>query len=150
MIDKKKSNSDSSCREQQGKEGIIRNSDGTFAKGSISPGGFQNHPEHRHNGSWHKENTPRYKIECLMDMSDDELARIREDGSKTSFERAYANNILLMRSATDIEEAAKASKALNEMIQEVYGKMPEMQITVEADDETKEEASKIIRGFALP
>ena len=26
----------------------------------------------------------------------------------------------------------------------------EMQITVEADDETKEEASKIIRGFALP
>ena len=33
---------------------------------------------------------------------------------------------------------------------EVYGKMPEMQITVEADDETKEEASKIIRGFALP
>ena len=104
----------------------------------------------RHNGSWHKEDTPRYKIECLMKMSDDELDKVRMDEDKQSFERAYANIILLMRSATDIEEAAKASKALNEMIHEVYGKMPEMQITVEADDETKEEASKIIRGFALP
>lgn len=104
----------------------------------------------RHNGSWHKEDTPRYKIECLMKMSDDELDKVRMDENKQSFERAYANIILLMRSATDIEEAAKASKALNEMIHEVYGKMPEMQITVEADDETKEEASKIIRGFALP
>lgn len=123
---------------------------GKFTKGTGVPAGFNKHPENRHNGSWHKENTPRYKIERLMDMSDDELARIREDGSKTSFERAYANNILLMRSATDIEEAAKASKALNEMIHEVYGKMPEMQITVEADDDTTEEASKFIRGFALP
>lgn len=104
----------------------------------------------RHNGSWHKEDTPRYKIECLMKMSDDELDKVRMDEKKQSFERAYANIILLMRSATDIEEAAKASKALNEMIHEVYGKMPEMQITVEADDDTKEEASKIIRGFALP
>ena len=104
----------------------------------------------RHNGSWHKEDTPRYKIECLMKMSDDELDKVRMDNERQSFERAYANIILLMRSATDIEEAAKASKALNEMIHEVYGKMPEMQITVEADDETKEEASKIIRGFALP
>ena len=104
----------------------------------------------RHNGSWHKEDTPRYKIECLMKMSDDELEKVRMDKDKQSFERAYANIILLMRSATDIEEAAKASKALNEMIHEVYGKMPEMQITVEADDETKEGASKIIRGFALP
>lgn len=41
-------------------------------------------------------------------------------------------------------------KEIKEMVQEVYGKMPEMQITVEADDDTKEEASKIIRGFALP
>jgi hypothetical protein len=36
------------------------------------------------------------------------------------------------------------------MIQEVYGKMPEMQINVEADEDTSEEANKFIRGFALP
>lgn len=104
----------------------------------------------RHNGSWHKEDTPRYKIECLMKMSDEELEKVRRDEGKQSFERAYANIILLMRSATDIEEASKAAKALNDMIHEVYGKMPEMQITVEADDDAKEEANKIIRGFCLP
>jgi hypothetical protein len=104
----------------------------------------------RHNGSWHKEDTPRFKIEQMMKASDEELEKIRADEKKSSFERAYANNILLMRSATDIEEAAKSSKAINDIIHEVYGKMPEMQITVEADDDTKEEASKIIRGFALP
>ena len=41
-------------------------------------------------------------------------------------------------------------REIKEMIQEVYGKMPEMTIVAEADDETKEEASKIIRGFCLP
>ena len=123
---------------------------GKFAKGTGSPAGFNKHPENRHNGSWHKEDTPRFKIEQMMKMSDDELAKVRADEKKSAFERAYANNLLLMRSATDIEEAAKSSKAINDIIHEVYGKMPEMQITVEADEETKEEASKIIRGFALP
>lgn len=104
----------------------------------------------RHNGSWHKEDTPRYKIEQMMKMSDKELSDIRADETKQSFERSYANILLLMRTATDVDEAAKASKALNEVIHEVYGKMPEMQITVEADKDTQEEANKIIRGFALP
>lgn len=133
------SNRDSSCREQQGKEGIIRNPDGTFAKGSISPGGFQNHPEHRHNGSWHKENTPRYWLEEMMKMKDDELEKIIHDEDSPKFKKKMASCIQYGE-----------WKELKEMIQEVYGKMPEMQITVEADDETKEEASKIIRGFALP
>lgn len=104
----------------------------------------------RHNGSWHKEDTPRYKLECMMKMSDDELSAIRMDDSKQSFERAYANIILLMRSATDIDEATKAAKAMNDMIHEVYGKMPEMQISVQADEETEDSANKFIRGFALP
>lgn len=104
----------------------------------------------RHNGSWHKEDTPRYKLECMMKMSDDELSSIRMDDSKQSFERAYANIILLMRSATDIDEATKAAKAMNDMIHEVYGKMPEMQISVQADEETEDSANKFIRGFALP
>lgn len=136
--------------EHDTKQTLKFDENGKFAKGTGVPAGFDKHPENRHNGSWHKEDTPRYKIECLMKMSDDELDRVVKDKDRQSFERSYANIILLMRSATDIEEAAKASKALNEMIHEVYGKMPEMQITVEADDDTKEEASKIIRGFALP
>ena len=104
----------------------------------------------RHNGSWHKEDTPRYKMEQIMKMSDEELEKIRENKKKTTFERSFANVLYLSRTATDVEEASKALKMLNDMVHEVYGKMPEMQVTVEADEETKEEASKIIRGFALP
>ena len=126
------------CREQQEKEGIIRNPDGTFAKGSISPGGFQNNPENRHNGSWHKEDTPRYWLETMMKMGSKELNAIIE-GDSPVFKKNMAQCII-----------KGEWKELKEMIQEVYGKMPEMQITVEADEETKEEASKIIRGFALP
>ena len=144
------SNRDKTNTEQLEEHEYVRNPDGTFAEGNTSPAGFDKHPENRHNGSWHKEDTPRFKIEQMMKMSDEELEKIREDEKKSAFERAYANNLLLMRSATDIEEAAKSSKAINDIIHEVYGKMPEMQITVEADEETKEEASKIIRGFALP
>ena len=112
---------------------------GKFAKGTGVPAGFNVHPENRHNGSWHKENTPRYWLETMMKMSEGELQKIYDDEKQPLFKRKLAKCI------KDGEW-----KEIKEMVQEVYGKMPEMQITVEADDETKEEASKIIRGFALP
>lgn len=130
-------NREEACREQQD-NGIIRNPDGTFAKGSVSPGGFQNHPENRHNGSWHKENTPRYWLEEMMKMDSDELNAII-NGREPVFKKNMAQCII-----------KGEWKEIKEMIQEVYGKMPEFQVTMEADDETKEGASKIIRGFALP
>ena len=124
--------------EQAGKlEG--RNPDGTFAVGNTPATGFHTNPERRHNGSWHKEDTPRYWLETMMKMSEGELQKIHDDERQPFFKRKLAKCI------KDGEW-----KEIKEMVQEVYGKMPEMQITVEADDETKEEASKIIRGFALP
>jgi hypothetical protein len=36
------------------------------------------------------------------------------------------------------------------MINQVYGPMPQVNINAEADEEAAEEASKFIRGFALP
>ena len=118
---------------------VKRNPDGTFAKGTYPATGFHTNPERRHNGSWHKEDTPRYWLETMMKMDEDELMGIWNDTRNPLFKRKIA------RCIKDGDW-----KELKEMIQEVYGKMPEMQITVEADDETKEEASKIIRGFALP
>ena len=118
---------------------IKRDEKGRFAEGTGVPAGFNKHPENRHNGSWHKENTPRYWLETMMEMSENELQDIYNNESQPFFKRKIA------RCIKDGEW-----KEIKEMIQEVYGKMPEMQITVEADDETKEEASKIIRGFALP
>ena len=129
------SDKDKTSTEQE----VKRNPDGTYAKGTFPATGFHTNPERRHNGSWHKENTPRYWLEEMMKMKDDELEEIINDGESSKFKRKMASCIQYGE-----------WKELKEMIQEVYGKMPEMQITVEADDETKEEASKIIRGFALP
>lgn len=112
---------------------------GKFAKGTGVPAGFNKHPENRHNGSWHKQDTPRFWLETMMKMKDEELENIINDEESPKFKRKMASCIQYGE-----------WKELKEMIQEVYGKMPEMQIMVEADDETKEGASKIIRGFALP
>lgn len=130
MEDKKTTDTD--------KSEIKRDNKGRFAEGTGVPAGFNKHPENRHNGSWHKEDTPRYWLETMMKMGSEELNAIIE-GDAPVFKKNMAQCII-----------KGEWKELKEMIQEVYGKMPEMQITVEADDETKEEASKIIRGFALP
>lgn len=136
--------------EQKEKDWAVRNPDGTFAQGTQPPNTLRERPQDRHNGSWHKENTPRYKMEIMMTLSDEELTKIREDEKKTSFERAFANVILLSRSATDIDEAKKCMEILEKMINQVYGQMPQVQISVGADEETTEETNKFIRGFALP
>lgn len=92
-----------------------------------------------HRGAWKKENTPRYWLECMMKMDEGELETIYNDEAQPFFRRKLAKCI------KDGEW-----KEIKEMIQEVYGKMPETQITVPADEETTEEANKIIRGFCLP
>lgn len=126
-----------------------RNSDGTFAKGNKPKNGFDKRPEARHSGAWHKEDTPRYKMELIMGMNDEELDKARTDGS-TAFVKAFANVLYLMREATTVAEAEACMRTLERMLDQVYGKMPQMQINVEADDDTKDEVDKIIRGFALP
>lgn len=93
----------------------------------------------RHSGAWRKEDTPRYWLECMMKMDEGELETIYNDEAQPFFRRKLAKCI------KDGEW-----KEIKEMIQEVYGKMPETQITVPADEETTEEANKIIRGFCLP
>lgn len=128
-------NRDKSSTERE----VKRNPDGTYAKGTYPATGFHTNPERRHNGSWHKENTPRYWLETMMNMEEDELQKIYDDEHQKFFKRKLAKCI------KDGEW-----KEIKEMIQEVYGKMPEMQITMEADEETKDEATKIIRGFLLP
>lgn len=119
-------------------QGVKRNPDGTYAKGTYPATGFHTNPERRHNGSWHKEDTPRYWLESMMKMDDEELNGII-NGKEPVFKKKMAQCII-----------NGEWKELKEMIQEVYGKMPEMQITVEADEDTSEEANRIIRGFALP
>lgn len=139
-----------SNREETGREQSLKfDEKGRFMKGNGSPAGFNVHPENRHNGSWHKEDTPRYKMENIMRMEDEELLKVKEKG-KTTFERAFANVLYLSRTATDVEEAQKCMAILEKMVNQVYGPMPQVQVSVEADEQSAEEANKIIRGFCLP
>lgn len=104
----------------------------------------------RHSGSWHKEDTPRYKMETIMKMSDEELLAVKDAKDKMTFEKSFANILYLCKTATNIDEASKCMVTLGRMIDQVYGQMPQVQVSVEADEETQEEANKFIRGFALP
>lgn len=121
------------------KQSLKFDENGRFAKGTGVPAGFNVHPENRHNGSWHKVDTPRYWLETMMKMKDEELEMVINDEESPKFKKKMASCIQY-----------GDWKELKEMIQEVYGKMPETQITVEADEDVAEEANKIIRGFCLP
>ena len=87
---------------------------GKFAKGNTPPAGFNKHPENRHNGAWKKESTPRYKLEKMMELEEDELRAIAEDKKSPLFERKLA-----------IAIRKGEWREIKEMIQEVYGKPQE-------------------------
>lgn len=70
-----------------------RNPDGTFKEGSTPAVGFHTNPERRHNGAWKKEDTPRYKLEQMMKMNDDELLAVYGDKQAPLFERKLARAI---------------------------------------------------------
>lgn len=92
---------------------LKRNEKGHFA-GGTPPAGFNKHPENRHNGAWKKEDTPRFKLEQMMKLSEDELQVIIDDTAAPLFERKLAT-------------AIKDGKwtVIKEMTQEVYGKPKE-------------------------
>lgn len=73
-------------------------------------GGFADNPQNRSDGSWKKEDTPRYKIEKMMTMTESELSAIVKDKDASYFERTIAVAI-----------SEKQWKTIREMIHEVYG-----------------------------
>lgn len=82
--------------------------------GGTPPAGFNKHPENRHNGAWKKEDTPRYKLEQMMKLSEPDLRKVAEDKDAPLFERKLA---------TAINKGQW--REIKEMIQEVYGKPKE-------------------------
>lgn len=87
---------------------------GKFAKGNTPPAGFNKHPEHRNPGGWRKQDTPRYKLEQMMKLSEPDLRKVAEDKDAPLFERKLATAI-----------AKGQWREIKEMIQEVYGKPKE-------------------------
>ena len=58
--------------------------------GGTPPAGFNANPQNRHNGAWKKESTPRFKLEKMMELEEDELRSIAEDKKAPLFERKLA------------------------------------------------------------
>ena len=77
-------------------------------------GGFQDRPEDRHSGAWKKEDTARFKLERMMELSETELELVIADDTKPMFEHKLA-------------QAIRDGKwtVIKEMMQEVYGKPKE-------------------------
>jgi len=68
----------------------------------------------RHNGSWKKEDTPRFKLEQMMKLSKKDLRIVYEDEEAPLFERKLAEAIY------------KGDwKVIKEMTEQVYGKPKE-------------------------
>lgn len=65
----------------------------------------------RHNGSWRKEDTARYKLEKMIVLTEDELVAIVKDKSAPMFERRIARSLLRENDFTTTER----------MINQVYG-----------------------------
>ena len=73
-------------------------------------GGFGDHPENRNDGAWKKEDTPRFKLEQMMKLSEAELIAITLDEQAPNFERKLAVYI-----------NSGDWKTIKEMMSEVYG-----------------------------
>lgn len=122
----------------------------SFGKGGVpTPPGFEAHPERRHNGAWKKEDTARYKLEKMITMSDVELNSIIESPDSPEFEKATADIILSIRVDTDKDgnkiPAHQRLKAIEGLINQVYGQPVQKEITKESD--SNDEA--FIKGYLL-
>lgn len=73
-------------------------------------GGFGDNPQNRSNGSWKKSDTPRFKLEQMMKLSEKRLKEIADDVEAPYFERKLA---------TAIKKADW--KVIKEMTDQVYG-----------------------------
>lgn len=106
----------------------------------------------RNNGSWKKEDTPRYKLERMITMDDIELESIINDPHAPTFEKAMADIIIQAKSDCDKEGVKRPAqmrfKAISDMIDQIYGKPA--QTTVNVDVEDKEEKKAFIRGVFIP
>jgi hypothetical protein len=85
-INKNKNNTDKT------QTGLTRDKNGRIT-GGIPPAGFNKHPENRGKGFWKREDTPRYKLEQMMKLDEDQLVRIYNNKKAPLFERKLAKCI---------------------------------------------------------
>ena len=84
--------------------------------GQVLPDGFEKHPERRHNGSWKKEDTLRWKWEQALKMSDEELQAILADKDSERVMKMTAEALL----SKEMKPTEKID-VLNKLATQVYG-----------------------------
>lgn len=94
-------------------------------------GGFADHPENRNPGGWRKSDTPRFKLEQMMKLSEEQLKDVAENKDAPYFERKLA---------TAIKKGDW--KVIREMIAEVYGQPKTSHAITDANGES------IVAGLA--
>lgn len=82
--------------------------------GGTPPAGFNAHPENRNPGGWIKSDTPRFKLEQMMKLSEEDLLEVANDKTVPMFENKLARAII-----------DGNWTVIKEMTQEVYGKPPQ-------------------------
>lgn len=85
-----------------GRGGVVPPKDKQFGQPNGNP---------RHNGSWKKEDTARYKLEQMLKLSEEEIVKITNDKEAPLFERRIARSLLK-------ENNFKTTEA---MMNQVYG-----------------------------
>ena len=114
MGDKDDNNATEQATVRAGKGGVVPPKERQFGQPNGNP---------RHNGSWRKEDTARYKLEQMLKLTAGELKSIATDDEAPLFERKLAQCI------------AKGNwKEVEGIMNQVYGQPKQMQETrLEAD-----------------
>lgn len=112
----------------------------------------------RNPGGWVKKDTPRYKLERLLKLGRDEwrvIARgeaVGEDGEKYGgFEQLVCEILLNEPSPLSNQPGMtpmEQIRAICMLIDQAYGKSPQLQVVAQADD--KEDAKAYVKGFLIP
>lgn len=95
-------------------------------------GGFGDNPQNRNPGGWRKQDTPRFKLEKMMNLSMKDLEEIVRDEDAPLFERKLAKAI--------VEDDWKTYR---EMMHEVYG-TPKQSVDVTSGGEKIKTVVEII------
>lgn len=111
-----------------------RDEHGRFAPGNVPKAGFHTNPERRSNGNWKREDTARYKLEQMMQLTDSELQAIVDNPKSPTFEKHLAEAILTSQ-----------WQQLDQMMNQVYGRKSDVDMHVDDKD-----GVPLIKGFVIP
>lgn len=120
-------------------DGVRRDESGKILPGSrLNPsgrGGFQERPEDRNKGGgWKRDETARYKLEQMMQLTESELTDIVSNPASPVFEQKLAKAMMDGTWTT-----------IKEMMDQVYGRKSDVDMSMKMDD-----GVPIIRGFVIP